>query len=193
MPRVNRLARAAEHPDAIVGCIMTLQEKIKFLGRAIIRCECPRYQEELVELKNQLSQLRSQYQEQRNQLRQLQVRGQESIGRYRSRITSLLDVNASRMSARIRQEDALRLEISALREHIGNLQVALFRHRHPIPGSRPYPWRVDVNSRPFVWNPNPAWSERYPHKDPGPNPSNTDYFPRFSNPSVVPEPSEPFF
>lgn len=79
MPRVNRLTCATEHPDAIVGCIMTLQEKLKFLGRAILRCKCSKYQEELIELKNQLSQLRSQYQKQRNQLRRLQVHGQESL------------------------------------------------------------------------------------------------------------------
>jgi len=193
MPRVNRLARAVEHPDAIVGCIMTLQEKIKFLGRAIIRCECPKYQEELVELKNQLSQLRNQYQEQRNQLRRLQIHGQESLSRYRSRITSLLEVNASRMSARVRQEDALRLEILALREHVGALQTALFQRRLPIPNSRPFPWQVDVTSRPFVWDLNPAWTESYPHKDPGSNPGNTEYFPRFPNPHVAAEPSEPFF
>lgn len=193
MPRVNRLARAIEHPDAVVGCIMTLQEKIKFLGHAIIRCECPKYQEELVELRNQLSHLRSQYQEQRNQLRHLQVHGQESLGRYRSRITSLLEVNANRMVARFRQEDALRSEVLALREHVGELQSALFRRRHPIPSCRPFPWQVDVTSRPFVWNPNPSWVESYPHKDPGLNPSNTEYFARFPNPHVVHEPSEPFF
>src|SRR5581483_3289053 len=110
---------------------MTLQEKIKFFGRTIIGCQCPKYQEELVELRNQLSHLRSHYQEQRNQLRHLQIHGQESIGRYRSRINSLLEVNASRMSARIHQEDALCLEILALREHVGELQSALFRRRHP--------------------------------------------------------------
>ena len=84
MPRVNRLARAAEYPDVVVGCIMTLQEKIKLLGHSLVRCECLKYQEELIELRNQLSQLRSNYQEQRNQLRHIQIHGQESLSRYRS-------------------------------------------------------------------------------------------------------------
>ena len=79
----------------------------------------------------------------------------------------------------------------ALREHVHNLQLKLFQRRLPIPNCRPYPWRVDVTSRPFVWNSNPAWAESYPHKDPGPNPSNTEYCSRF--PHVSYEPSEPFF
>ena len=50
MPRVNRLARAEEHPNPIVGCIMIIQEKIKFLGQTFLQCQCPEYEAQLVQL-----------------------------------------------------------------------------------------------------------------------------------------------
>ena len=49
------------------------------------------------------------------QLRHLQLRGQESLQSYRARINSLLQVNATRVTLRICQEEALRKEIMSLR------------------------------------------------------------------------------
>jgi hypothetical protein len=58
MPRVNCLARAVKHPNPIVGCIMVIQEKIRFLGRSFLRCRCSEYEAQLVQLRADLSELR---------------------------------------------------------------------------------------------------------------------------------------
>ena len=83
MPRVNRLARAVEHPNPVVGCIMVVQEKIRFLGRALLHCHCPEYEVEIAQLRADLSELREQFQAQRTFLHHLQVHGQETLTHYR--------------------------------------------------------------------------------------------------------------
>jgi hypothetical protein len=82
---------------------MIIQEKIKFLGRTFLQCQCPEYETQLVQLREDLSTLREQYQTQRMQLRRLQLRDQESLQSYRARINSLLQVNATRITLRVRQ------------------------------------------------------------------------------------------
>ena len=111
MPRVNRLARAEEHPNPIVGCIMIIQKKIKFLDRTFLRCQCLEYEAQLVQLREDLFTLREQYQTQRMQLRRLQLRGQESLQSYRARINSLFQVNATHVTLCIHQEEVLNKEI----------------------------------------------------------------------------------
>lgn len=171
MPRVNRLARAEEHPNPIVGCIMILQEKIKFLGRTFLRCQCPEYEAQLVQLREDLSTLREQYQTQRMQLRRLQLRGQESLQSYRARINSLLQVNATRVTLRIRQEEALRKEIMSLRWTVWTLGSEL-RSNGVYVESRPMSaWVVDPTSTPFTWRLDERWVAKYPNEDPGPDPN----------------------
>ena len=41
MPRTNRVERAINNPNPIMGYMMLLQEKIKFLGRTLVDCRCP--------------------------------------------------------------------------------------------------------------------------------------------------------
>ena len=55
MPRENRISRAVRHPNSIVGYIMVLQEKIKFLGRSLVGCRCPEHELELSFLREELS------------------------------------------------------------------------------------------------------------------------------------------
>ena len=173
MPRINRLARAREHPDPLVGCIMTVQEKIKLLGRAMVGCQCPELEGQLDELREQLSRLREFYQEQRAQLRRLQFHGQESLDRYRARIASLLQTNSSRMTARVYQEDTIRREISALRTTVDILMNTSTRRR-AIPSCYHVPWQVDISSRPMSWTLNETWVSRHPNENPGRNPNDVN-------------------
>lgn len=177
MPRVNRLTRAAEHPDAVVGCIMTLQEKIKLLGRAIVGCRCPDYQAELQELRDNLSIMRSQYQDQRNILRRLQIRGQETLAHYQSRVRTLLQANSNQLLNRVKQEEAIRQELKSLRNHIWHLSIVLVENDLDVPAMPLVPWVVETSSSPFTWVLNETWVAKYPDGDPGPNPSNTEYRP----------------
>src|SRR3954451_22305742 len=73
MPRVNRLERAIEHPNPVVGCIMVVQEKIRFLGRSLLRCRCTEYEDDMASLRTELSLFRELYQTQRNSLRSTDV------------------------------------------------------------------------------------------------------------------------
>ena len=65
MSRVNRLARAEEYPNPIVGYIMIIQEKIKFLDQTFLWCQYPEYEAQLVKLHENLFTLREQYQTQK--------------------------------------------------------------------------------------------------------------------------------
>ncbi len=171
MPRVNRLARAEEHPDTTVGYIMTIQEKIKFLGRALVGCQCPEYQEQLVHLRKELSKLQETYREQRSQLRRLQHHHQESLDNYRARITSLLQANAKKLTLPRLQENTICQEIEALRISVQTLINTLKRYKHMPPYPCQVPWTLDLKSRPLTWTLNKAWTSRNPNKNPGPDPN----------------------
>ena len=151
MPRVNRLARAVEHPNPVVGCIMVVQEKIRFLGRALLHCRCPEYEIEMAQLRTDLSELREQFQAQRTSLRRLQVHGQETLARYRQRITTLLRANARQVSLRRNQLLAVSLEIRALKETIRSMRGELIRSDGNIPSPYISPWELFLTRIPATW------------------------------------------
>ena len=74
MPRVNRVARAANHPNPLIGCIMLVQEKIRFLGRTLLHCQCLEYEAELLQLRQELFSLQEEVQARQVELRHVQVR-----------------------------------------------------------------------------------------------------------------------
>ena len=104
MPRRggNRCQRALEHPNPIIGCIMMVQEKIRFLGRSLVRCQCPEFEAEMAQLREELAELQRTFQAQRESLRRLQVRDQETITQYRQWINTLLQANARQITFRRR-------------------------------------------------------------------------------------------
>ena len=55
MPRTNRIACATAHPNPLISCIMLVQEKIWFLGRALLHCWCVEFETELLQLQEELS------------------------------------------------------------------------------------------------------------------------------------------
>lgn len=171
MPRVNRLARAVEHPNPVVGCIMVIQEKIRFLGRALVHCRCPEYETEMAQLRADLSELREQFQAQRLSLRRLQVHGQETLARYRQRITTLLRANARQMSLRRNQLLAVSSEIGALRETIQSLRCEVVRCNGNIPSPNFSPWELSLTHIPVTWVVSPLWQDHHPGEVPDFNPN----------------------
>ena len=98
MSHTHRCARAIRHPNPVVGCIMLVQEKIRFLGRALIHCHCPEYEAELAQLRQELTELQETYQVQQNFLRRLQVHSQETIAQYHQWINTLLHTNTRQVT-----------------------------------------------------------------------------------------------
>jgi hypothetical protein len=172
MPRVNRLARAVEHPNPIVGCIMVIQEKIQFLDCSFLRCRCPEYEAQLVQLRADLSELRELYQAQRTTLRRLQVHGQETLASFRRRITSLLQANSMRLALHSQQERAFQEEIWALRSTVLRLKAALRLSNIGPPPPHTAPWRALTHTRPARWSLSTDWVSQYPGLTPEYNPNN---------------------
>ena len=170
MPRVNRLSRAVEHPNPIVGCIMVIQEKLKFFGRALVRCQCPEYERQVAQLREELSVVREQFQAQRMELRFLRVHGQETLERFRSRITTLLQVNTQRLTLQRHQERAIRWEIQTLRQTVHLLVASCICNDVDVPTFPVPPWRVDLASHPFSWEIPAEWDGPEPDFDPNSSP-----------------------
>src|SRR6266487_6628160 len=107
MPRTNRVTRAIAHENPLVGCIMLLQEKIKFLGRSLVSCKCPEHEAKIVSLQDQDFLLRDELSTFRAELILLEKKYKEvsehntrlrayiktSDSKYRQRISSLLETN----------------------------------------------------------------------------------------------------
>jgi hypothetical protein len=173
MPRVNRLERAIEHPNPVVGCIMVVQEKIRFLGRSLLRCRCTEYEEDMASLRTELSLLRELYQTQRNSLRRLQHHGQEALAQYRRRISSLLQVNSQRLVLERPQRLAAFYEIMALRRHVRELHTQLVREDivpNPPSSIATSEWEMTLATPPS-WSVSSAWQANHPGQKPEYNPN----------------------
>lgn len=171
MPRENRIVRALNHPNAITGCIMLVQEKMRFLRRAIAQWTCPEYEVEMLQLQTELSSLQEAYQTQRLAFQNFQQRSQVAFSNYRQRINTLLHANARHVTLRARQTLAFRAEIAALRNTVQ------FLHRHidfhgihlsEYPENTECPWEFIHNSH---WNLSIDWVRRHPEQEPEYNPN----------------------
>jgi len=165
--------------------VITLQEKIKILGRALVGCHCPELEEELVQLQTELSSLQN-YSSQlaiqngdlkidtltlRSKLRNLKQAHLWSVGRYKQRINTLLAANSSQRSLRLAQTQAFKEEIRSLRFHIQDCQNHFTWYDiPPVPNEHTSPWLVDLNSPILSWNPNAQWPSSDNH---GSNPNNS--------------------
>jgi len=186
MPRTNRVARAINHENPLVGCIMLLQEKIKFLGRSLVGCKCPEHQAQIQSLQDQdfllqdqLSKLRAELTFLENKYKEVSAHNtrlrtfvRTSGARYRERIASLLDINSTQLRQYTCQNKAFRAEIISLRSHVDKLQDILKEHDIPIPAPPPpIPWVLNVDVRSPSWIVNPAWSSLHPNEIPQDNPN----------------------
>ena len=77
---------------------MLVQEKIRFLGRALLRCRCVEFEAELLQLQEELSVLQVEAQARQVELRRVQVQSQASLANYWQRINTLLAANARHVS-----------------------------------------------------------------------------------------------
>lgn len=170
MPRNHRCERAINHPNPVVGCIMLVQEKIRFLGRALIRCRCPEYEAELAQLREELTELQQTFQSQQDSLRRLQIRSQETIEQYRQRINTLLRANARQITFRRHQLGAVRLEILALKQTIRSMRREIIRLDGNIPEPFYSEWELAWRS-PATWVVSSLWQERHPGQVPTTNPN----------------------
>ena len=170
MPRNNRCECAIHHPNPVVGCIMLVQEKIRFLGRAIIHCRCPEYEADLVRLREELVELQQTYQSQQDSLRRLQVRSQETIEQYRRRINTLLRANARQITFRRHQLGAVRLEILALKQTIRSMRREIIRLDGNIPEPFYSEWELAWGS-PATWTVSSLWQTHHPGQVPETNPN----------------------
>jgi hypothetical protein len=173
MPRVHRLACAEEHPNSIVGCIMLVQEKMKFLGRSLLRCHCSSYEAELVSLREELSLLREQFQAQRNSLRRLHLRGQEAMAQYRGRINSLLQVNSRRLVLERRQMMAVQYEVWSLHDLVAKLRSQLQEANitpHPPAPATVVAWHLQPTT-PASWVVSKEWQALHPGEEPSADPN----------------------
>jgi hypothetical protein len=82
MPRVNRIERALNHPNPLTGCIMLVQERMRFLRRAVASWTCPEYEVEILQLQGELSSLQEAFQAQRTAFHRLQQRSQVAFTNY---------------------------------------------------------------------------------------------------------------
>jgi hypothetical protein len=178
MPRINRVARAANHSNPLVGCIMLLQEKIKFLGRSIVGCRCPEHEVKITSLQDQdfllrdelstiraeLTFLEKKYKEVSEHNTRLRAYIRTSGSKYRERISTLLEANSSRLRIQTCQHKAYRTEIISLRSHVSELQNILKEHEIPLPSPPPpVPWILNTDVQSPSWNANPEWSKLYPN------------------------------
>jgi hypothetical protein len=171
MPRTNRIERASQHPNPVIGYIMLLQEKIKILGRSLVGCQCSLHETELASLRVELSSLQEQFRLSQTQYSKLKLSSQEGLANYRSRINTLLSVNSSRLSLHLCQEKAYKAEILALRQHVRSL-VGKLKASHLRPSlSYLYPWKANFTTSPVSWSLDPIWKAGHPNEDPGPNPA----------------------
>ena len=162
MPRTNRIARATAHPNPLIGCIMLVQEKIRFLGHALLHCRCVEFEAELLQLQEELSTLQAEAQARQVELCRVQVQSQASLANYQQRINTLLAANARHVSLQARQTLAFRAEISALRNMIIFLdrQIIFCGVSLPeYPESTECPWEFVHNSH---WELSSDWSHHYP-------------------------------
>ena len=178
MPRVNRVARAITHENPLVGCIMLLQEKMKFLGRSMVSCKCPEHEAKIVSLQDQdfllrdelstiraeLTFLENKYKEVSEHNTRLRTFIRTSGAQYRARISSLLEANSSRLRVQTCQHRAYRAEIVSLRSHVSKLQDILREHEIPLPApSLPAPWVLNTDIPAPSWDKNPEWTRLYPN------------------------------
>jgi|KBSSwiStaDraftv2_1062776.scaffolds.fasta_scaffold255607_1 hypothetical protein len=61
MPRTNRLTRAYQHSNIIVGGIMILQETAQFFRRRLLNCCCSELEAELSSVQEELNILQALY------------------------------------------------------------------------------------------------------------------------------------
>jgi regulator of replication initiation timing len=195
MPRLNRLERARNHQNPLVGCIMALQERIKILGRSIVGCRCPEHESnlsslqekvssvednlssvhaELSSLRDELSSLQEKYKSLSSHNKRLRTFIKNSGEQYRQRIKILSLDNSSKCIQEICQDKAYHGEIVFLRSHVNQLKEVLIEHDISVPSPPPpCPWKLDVNSRSPAWNINPSWSQLHPGVYPPDQPNNS--------------------
>ena len=125
MPRENRISRAMHHANSLTGCIMLVQEGIRFMCRSVARWSCPELEEELRWLQEEHNSLQILYQSHEYQFQRYQQRLQTRLARYREEIHNLLFVNARRLSSHSHQTLAFRAEIAALRNTVRSLNSTL--------------------------------------------------------------------
>ena len=113
----------------------------------------------------------------------LQVHGQETLTRYRQRITTLLRANARQISLRRNQLLAVSLEIRTLKETIQSMRRELIRSNGDIPSPYFSPWELSLTRIPATWVVSSHWEDHHPGE-----------MPNF-NPNIIPDekevPSEP--
>jgi hypothetical protein len=178
MPRTNRVARAIAHENPLVGCIMLLQEKIKFLGRSLVGCKCPEHEAKIVSLQDQdfilrdelstfraeLTFLEKKYKEVSEHNTRLRAYIRTSGSKYRERISSLLAANSSRLRVQTCQHKAYQAEIISLRSHVSKLQDILKEHEISLPlPSPPIPWVLNTDVQSPSWDANPEWAKLHPN------------------------------
>jgi hypothetical protein len=173
MPRVNRIERALNHPNPLTGCIMLVQERMRFLRRAVASWACPEYEVEILQLQGELSSLQEAFQAQRTAFHRLQQRSQVAFTNYRQRINTLLQANARHVSLRARQTLAFRAEITALRNTVRFLHSHIDFHGVHLPEypvNTECPWEFVHNSR---WGLSNDWVRRHPGQEPEYNPNDS--------------------
>jgi hypothetical protein len=191
MPRINRVARAANHSNPLVGCIMLLQEKIKFLSRSIVGCHCSEYETELSSLHLELASLQKKYKSLNFRFSKLSTFTKTSLAQYKARIKTLLLNNSSRLTLNVCQDKAYRAEIIFLRTQVEQLKDVLSEYKIPLPSAPTLaPWQVDVETHPTFWNANPEWRKRHPGYFPSDNPN--DVQDRYAKLSLTPKGSPGF-
>jgi hypothetical protein len=171
MPRENRINRALNHPNPITGCIMLVQEQMRFLRRALVNWTCPEYEAEMLQLRSELSSLQEAFQAQQTAFQSSQRRSQAAFVNYRQRINTLLRANARHVSLRARQTLAFRAEIMALRNTVRFLHSHIdFQgiHLPEYPENTEFPWEFVHNSR---WSLSSDWIRRHPGQNPEYNPN----------------------
>jgi len=171
MPRNNRINRALNHPNPITGCIMLVQERMRFLRRAIANWICPEYKAKMLQLQNELSSLQEAFQAQQMAFQSSQQQFQAAFVNYRQRINTLLRTNAQHVSLHAQQFLAFHAEIMTLRNTIQ------FLHSHidfqgiylpEYPADTECPWEFIHNSR---WGLSNDWLRHYPGQEPKYNPN----------------------
>jgi len=177
MPRNNRQNRALNHKNPLVGCIMTIQKKIKWLSHSVIGCKCVTHEseisslhekvggvenklssvcEELTLLRNELSALEEKYKSLSKHNKLLCTFIFKSGDQYRERIKILNLDYFSEIIQGICRDKAYREEIISLRSEVSQLKEILSEHNIPQPSSSSSPctWVLDAPSKFPIWNVN---------------------------------------